>query len=551
MAKHICLPRALRLPEGKLDNMEAKQVLYDEEALKRIQLGIDMVANTVKITLGPLGRNVILDANPQYEDPTIINDGVRIARQIFPEGKFEQTGAKLIKKVAEKTNDVAGDGTTTATILMQAICKSALQQLGNGTNPVILRRGIEEATAIILADLSQQAVPTDDLKSLISVATISCGDPKLGKIVAEVVHKLGVDGVIALEDSEGEETISELSEGLELRGGWQLPIFITHPARQLAQLDGVPIFVTDHDLTNGLEAMKIMEIASKHGHKAAVVIANSISGEAMATAVVNRAQGKFNLLPIRVQAWGETGQDLLRDVAAVTGAKFFAKEEGFRLPTNTNENYNFDHFGFADRVIASKERTTIVGGGGDREARIEEVEAQIPNIKVAFKKEQVKERVARLKSGVGTISVGAVGDTEREERRLRVEDAINATKAALAAGIVSGGGSALYRAACHIKKQRKGSYIDAGWAAVVNACEAPIRQMAINSGLELSRSDLDVIVESDKTTFDFNTGEVVDGIEKGIIDPVKVVMTALKSASSEVALFITSGAAVVTLEDKA
>jgi chaperonin GroEL len=523
--------------------MQNREILFDTEALKRVQAGMDEVADAVKITLGPRGRNVILDANPGYQPPRIVNDGVTIAREVQPNGSFEQTGAKIIKLAAEHTNDSAGDGTTTATILTQAIVKHGLQQIANGADPVQLRRDIEATAEVLLKALKEQAVPTDDLRSLTSVATISCGNPELGKTVAEVVHKLGVDGVITLQDGEVEDTTYELSEGLELRGGIQLPIFITHPARQLAQLDKVPVFVTDHDLTNGIETMKLMEAAGSAGHKAAVVIANSISGEAMATAVVNRAQGKFNLVPIRVQAWGETGQDLLRDVAAVTGARFFAKEEGARLPSNIQEHYDINDFGHAARIIATKERTTIIGGAGDREARIEEVEAQLPNIKVAFKKEQVKERIARLKSGVGVITVGGPSEQVREERKLRVEDAINAAKAALDLGIVPGGGSALYRAAA--AAQSGPGTESPGEAAVLRAAMAPIRQMGINSGIEVSRYDLAKIAGDPRLTIDFTTGEIADGIKKGIIDPVKVVTSALKNSSYFAAQFLSSGAAIV------
>ena len=530
--------------------MDSKDILFGEDARSRVQAGMDLVADAVKVTLGPRGRNVIININPQFGPPTIVNDGVTVARAVMPTGEFEKTGATIIKGVAEKTNDVAGDGTTTATILMQAIVKAGMQQLGNGADAVALRRGIEEGTTRLLAEIDKQTVQTDDLTSLESVATISCGDPKIGKIVAEVVHKLGVDGVITLEDGEQEDTTYELTEGLELRGGIQLPIFITHPARQVTELENVPIFVTNHDLTNGIEMVKIMEIASGHGHKEAVVIANSVNGEAMVSAVINRAQGKFTLVPIRVQAWGETGEDLLRDVAAVTGAKFFSKDEGARLPTSEQESYNWDDFGHADKLIATKERTTIIGGGGDREARIEEVEAQIPNIKVAFRKEQVKERVARLKSGVGLIQVGAVTDTELEERKLRVEDAINATKAALDAGIVPGGGSALYRAAVAVRGELEAQQIDPGYAAVLNACEAPIRQMAANSGFELSSHELKRIAGDMALIIDFTTGETIDGIAAGIIDPAKVVIAALKNAAGTAGIFLTSEVAIVPLEAK-
>lgn len=520
-------------------------VTFGNDARQEIKQGIDLVADTVKVTLGPRGRNVVLDTNP-YGNPINTNDGVTIAREIEGVASNEKIGAKIVKEVANKTNDVAGDGTTTASLLLQAITTYALQQLSNQSDPVEIRKGIEEGAKAVVIELEKQKIETDDIDSLTAIATISCGDYELGKLIAEVIHKLGPDGIVTVEDSPEENTTSRVSEGLELRGGFPLPAFITKPATQEAVINDAPIFVTDHDITNGLEVIKIMEVCAQNGIKQAVLIANSISGEALASCAINKMQGKFTLIPIRVTAFGEQGQGVLRDVAAATGALFFTKEEGHRLPASMEDNYNWEDFGRADRIVATRERTTIIGGAGDREGRIAELESQIPNMKRAFEVEQVKERIAKLKSGVGVISVGAITETEREERKLRIEDAINSTKVALKAGVVAGGGAALYRASF---SDFGGQEIRPGFQAVLSACQEPLKQIAKNSGFELDRSDLEKIRKQEKLTIDFTSGEVVDSKTAGIIDPFLVVSTALKNAASAAALFITTEASVYQEND--
>jgi len=531
--------------------MSHKEVRTGEKARQNIKTGIDLVADVVKTTLGPRGRNIVLDTNP-YTNPLNTNDGVTIARELHSKDPFVEVGVKLVKAVAEKTNDVAGDGTTTASLLMQSITTHALQQLNNGSDPVLLRKGIQEAAEAIVEALKDEIVQTEDLESLINVATISCGDEKVGKIVAETVFKVGSEGVVTIEDSEDEKTSNRIAEGIELRGGIQLPVFINNKARQEADHKNVPIFVTDHDLTNGLEVIKIMEACANNGSKVAVVIANNITGEAMATCVINAAQGKFTLVPIRVMAVGEQGRAVLEDMAAATGGTFYSRDEGHKLPSHPEEGFSFDLFGHADRVIASKDRTTILGGAGDVQERVQTLEAQLPNLLKKYEQNNMKERIAKLKSGVGVIRVGAVGDDEREERKLRVEDAINASKAAISNGVIAGGGAALYRAALKVQKE---SHIDlstpdgSGLMAVIRACYEPIKQMAVNSGFELDKADLKS-VEDDKTkTIDFNTGEVVDAFKAGIIDPSLVATSAVKNAASEAGLFIITEGTVTNTED--
>ena len=529
----------------------SKVVTTGDQSRQKIKAGIDLVANVVKTTLGPRGRNIVLDTDP-YRNPLNTNDGVTIARELHSKDDFEEVGVKIVKAVANKTNDVAGDGTTTASILLQAMTTHGLQQINNGADPVMLRRGIEKAADAVIEALQDEIVETKDLEALVNVATISCGDPVIGKLVAEAVHKVGSEGVVTIEDAEAEDTSSRIAEGIELRGGIQLPAFITNPARQEADISDVPIFVTDHDITNGLEIVKLMEVCAANGHKTAALIANSVTGEAMASAVINKAQGKFTLIPIKVQALGEQGQAVLRDMAAATGGTFFARDEGNRLPNNPNDSYDFNLFGHAERVISSKDRTTILGGAGDAEERIKELEAQVENLVRAFEKNNMKERIAKLRSGVGVIRVGGVTETEREERKLRVEDAINASKAALSNGVIAGGGAALYRAASKVQKDK---LVDLstedgnGIMAVVKACFEPIKQMALNSSLELDKADLERVSADKKLTIDFYTGQVVNAFDAGIIDPSLVTVSAVKNAASEAALFVITEGAVAITED--
>lgn len=536
--------------------MSKNEVVQGADARSQIKIGIDLVADVVKTTLGPRGRNVVLDTDP-YRPPLNTNDGVTIAREIHaPADKpHQETGVKVAKAAANKTNDVAGDGTTTVTVLLQAMTTHALQQINNGADPVLLRRGIEKAAEAVVTALQDEIVETKDLEALINVATISCGDPEVGKLVAEAVHKVGSNGVVTIEDGEGEETTSRIAEGIELRGGIQLPVFITNPARQEADVTDVPIFVTDHDFTNGMEIVRLMETVTRMGSKQAVLIANSVTGEAMASCAINKAQGKFNLIPIKVQALGEQGQAVLRDMAVATGAKFFARDEGNRLPSNPqdpSDTYNPDDFGHAERVIASRDRTSIMGGAGEVDERIEELKAQRKNSKQAYEQNNLDERIARLQSGVGVVRVGGVTDTEREERKLRVEDAINASKAALSNGIIAGGGAALYRAAAKVQKN---SHVDLqtedgnGLMGVVKACFEPIKQMALNSGLELDKADLKKILDDKSLTIDFYTGEVVDAFKVGIIDPSLVTISGIKNAASEAAMFVITDTVITRSED--
>lgn len=525
--------------------MANHQTKNGDEARKAIQVGIDHAADIVKVTLGPRGRNVVLDTNPYAAHPLNTNDGVRILRELDSDDPWKKIGIKTAKEVAEKTNDVAGDGTTTASILLQAIVKAGMVQLANGVDAVQLRNDIEQAAKAVIAEVDKQVVETKDIEELINVAAISSGNRELGAIVAEVVHKVGADGVVTLEDGE-DTTTGRVSEGIELRGGIVASVFINRPAKQESQLDDVPVFVTDQDITTAYEIARMAEACAGAGFKKCVLVANNISGEALVNAAILWNQNKFHLLPIRVQAYGDHGRGLLRDVAIATDATFFTTDEGHKLPQLPQDPFSIDLFGHADKVIATKDRTTVIGGAGEDQIadRISELEAQAKNAIRAFEKEQIKERIAKLRSGVGIITVGGVIGSELDERKWRIEDAINASKAALEAGIVTGGGSALYRAAGRVKLETT-----PGTQAVLVACQEPLRQMARNSGFELDKRDLADVIAKDTSSFDFRTGELVEALEAGIIDPVKVVKQGLLNASSAAALFLITEAAVSAAED--
>lgn len=532
-------------------------IAHGNDARTEIKKGIDLVSNTVAVTLGPRGRNVAIKDATGYRPPLVTNDGVTIVRSITSKDDLAGVGVEIVKEVANKTNDVAGDGTTTASVLLQSIINNGLRAIVEDTNAQAIRASLLEVANKLADNLRKQAVTIEDNAELLgAVATISCGDPMLGKLIADTVSQVGADGIVTIEDSEEFATTAHINEGIELRGGWQMPHFITDQAKQLSQLDDVPVFVTNHDVTNGAEVVKIMESVAAQGKKEAVLIANNISGEAMVACVVNWAQGKFKLLPIKVVAWGEQGTGVLRDVAAATDATFYGKDEGYKMPTSLqDEPFNFDLFGQAGRIIATKDRTTIIGTDEEGTAeRIKELNAQAQNAKRAFEAEQIKERIAKLRAGVGVIRVGGTTDAEREERKLRVEDAINAAKAALVDGIVTGGGSALYRAAAAVKSEydkSKTTVSDEHYQALLimlRACTRPIKQIAQNAGVVLTADQLTEI-KKDKVAFDFNDEKIVDALQAGVIDPTKVVVSALLNATSAAALYLTTEAIVSNADD--
>lgn len=522
---------------------EVRDILQGQEARAAIKEGIDLFANVIGKTLGPRGRNVVLDTNP-YAPPLVTNDGVTIARELQGTTPASQIGAKLAREVASKTNDVAGDGTSTATVLFRAIVAEAMKALSTDADAVAVRAGIEAAAEAVVEAVEGAKTNVDDLHSLTAIATISSGSTQLGELVGKVVHELGADALVTIEDSPEADTRSEVSEGLELRGGIQSPRFIADPAKQQTVMERVPVFVTNHAITTGLEAVKLMEAASGRGFKHAVLIASSIDGEALATCFENWVQGKFQLLPLRVAGFGPIGEEALRDVAAVTGGRFFDRQFD-KLPTGRDDFFAPEFFGEAGRVVATRDKVTVLDGAGDKDARIAEVEAQLETLR-DYEADSAKERIAKMRSGVGRIYVGGVTDTERGERKLRLEDAVNATKAALSSGVVPGGGTALYRAAHEINADNlMSSDFLAGFNAVKLACNAPLKQMAANGSFSLDRHLLQELDEEPESAVDWKTGELVNAMKSGVIDPTRVVTAALSNAASAAAMFVVTEAAVV------
>jgi chaperonin GroEL len=464
-----------------------RDIKHGDDARQRIKAGIDKTVDTVKVTLGVKGRNVILDTNP-YSNPINTNDGVTIVREIVLEDRFENIGAKIVKEAAGRTNDVAGDGTTTASVLVQAIVNEGHKAIGAGADPVAVRRGIEKAAREVVKLIKKEATKTEDLETLVSTAIISCGDDELGELVARIVFEAGVDGVVTLEDNPEPETISEQAEGLNLRGGLLVQNYINVPELQQAALNNVPIFVTNQSVTLADEMAAIMNATFKKGSKQVVVIAQGIEADALITSLKNWVDNKFWALPIRVMAYGDMGEGVLRDVAALTGARFFDAMANDRITDVTAED-----LGKAGKVVVTKHETTIVAGTeAQKKDRIKELTAQIKATDREFERESLRERIAKLRNALFTIKVGGITDTERGERKLRVEDAINACKAALTDGVVAGGGSALYRATHnHTVKAEDDETL--GYTAVLKACKVPIELMAENSGLRLDRSDLEEI----------------------------------------------------------
>jgi chaperonin GroEL len=519
-----------------------RAIKQSDDARQATKRGIDRAADIVKATLGVNGRNVILDTNP-YTQPTNTNDGVTILRELEFEDPFENVGLKAIKEAAARTNDVAGDGTTTASVLMQAIVNEGHKAIIAGADPIAIRRGIERGAKDIVNLIKENVTKAKDLQSLISTAIISCGgDTEIGKMVAEIIFESGVEGVVTLEDSPEVETTTEQIAGLKLRGSFNIPNYINVPELQQSVLTDTPVFVTNASVVSGPEMAKIMEVAFSTGKKQVVIIANSIEGDALMTSLKNWVNKKFFALPIRVLAYGDMGEGMLRDVAAITGAKFY--------DSMTTDNINDllpEHLGTIQKIVAEKHETTIIANdNAKKEARIKELQAQVKATNRQFEQESLKERIAKLNNALFTIKVGGQTDTERQERKLRIEDAINATKAALIDGVVSGGGSTLYRSSVKITTDLTGDEL-IGFKAVLKACQEPIEQMARNGSIRLDRSDLKAI-EKNNMAIDFRTGEVVKAFEYGIIDPVKVVISGLENAASGAALFLTTEAVVVRQE---
>jgi chaperonin GroEL len=525
--------------------MSAKDVKFSTDARDRMLRGVDILANAVKVTLGPKGRNVVLDKS--YGAPRITKDGVTVAKEIELEDKFENMGAQMVREVASKTNDRAGDGTTTATVLAQAIIREGAKSVAAGMNPMDLKRGVDIAVAAVVKDIEKRAKPVASSAEVAQVGTISSnGDATIGKMIAQAMQKVGNEGVITVEEAKAMETEVEIVEGMQFDRGYLSPYFVTNADKMIAELEDAYILLHEKKLS-GLQAMLPLLEAVVQSGRPLVIIAEDVEGEALATLVVNRLRGGLKVAAVKAPGFGDRRKAMLEDIAILTGGQLISDDLGMKLETVT-----LAMLGRAKKVIMEKEKTTIVKGAGkktDIEARVAQIKAQIEETTSDYDKEKLQERLAKLAGGVAIIRVGGATEIEVKEKKDRVEDALNATRAAVEEGIVTGGGTALLRAKKAIGKlHHENSDIQAGINIVLKALEAPIRQIAENSGVEGSIV-VGKIMDNKSETFGFDAQneEYVDMVEKGIIDPVKVVRTALQDAASVAGLLITTEAMVAEL----
>ena len=516
----------------------AKQIIYGEEARKALLNGVDQLANTVKITLGPKGRNVVLDK--KFGAPLITNDGVTIAKEIELDDPFENMGAQLVKEVSVKTNDVAGDGTTTATLLAQALIRDGMKNVTAGANPMILKKGIAKAVEVSVETLKKNSKQVEGSKDIARVATISAGDEFIGNLIAEAMDKVGNDGVITVEESKTAETYSEVVEGMMFDRGYITPYMCTDTDKMEAVIDDAYILITDKKISNIQEILPLLEEIVKSGKKL-VIIAEDIEGEALTTLILNKLRGTFTCVGVKAPGFGDRRKEMLRDIAVLTGGQVISSEVGLELKDTT-----MDQLGHARQVKVDKENTIIVDGSGDQseiKARVSQIRAQIEVSTSDFDREKLQERLAKLAGGVAVIKVGAATEIEMKEKKLRIEDALAATKAAVEEGIVAGGGTALLNTADAVK-----ALVDTldgdektGAKIVLKALEEPVRQIAANAGLEGSVI-VDKIMSADKVGYGFNalTETYADMMENGIVDPTKVTRSALQNAASVASMVLTT-----------
>ncbi|HZR86077.1 MAG TPA: chaperonin GroEL [Bradyrhizobium sp.] len=525
--------------------MAAKEVKFSTDARDRMLRGVDVLANAVKVTLGPKGRNVVLDK--AYGAPRITKDGVTVAKEIELEDKFENMGAQMVREVAQKTNDLAGDGTTTATVLAQAIVKEGAKSVAAGMNPMDLKRGIETAVSAVVRDIEKRAKKVQSSAEIAQIGTISSnGDSSIGKMIASAMQKVGNEGVITVEEAKSLETELEVVEGMQFDRGYLSPYFITNAEKMIAELDDAFILLHEKKLS-GLQAMlPVLEAVVQSG-KPLVIVAEDVEGEALATLVVNKLRGGLKVAAVKAPGFGDRRKAMLEDIAILTGGQLISEDLGIKL-----ENVTVQMLGRAKKVIIEKEKTTIVGGAGKKkeiEARVGQIKAQIEETTSDYDKEKLQERLAKLAGGVAVIRVGGATEVEVKEKKDRVEDALNATRAAVEEGIVPGGGVALLRAKKAVGKlTNENADVQAGINIVLKALEAPVRQIAENSGVEGSIVVGKILDEKSETFgFDAQSEKYVDMVEAGIIDPAKVVRTALQDAGSVASLLVTTEAMVAEL----
>ena len=516
----------------------SKLIIYNEEARRALERGVDQVANTVKVTLGPKGRNVVL--GKKYGSPLITNDGVTIAKEIELEDPFENMGAQLVKEAATKTNDVAGDGTTTATLLTQAIIREGMKNVAAGANPMVMRRGIQKAVDTAISAIQENSQPVNGSSDIARVATISSGDEIIGNLIAEAMEKVGNDGVITVEESKTAETYSEVVEGMQFDRGYISPYMVTDTEKMECVYDDVLILITDKKISSIQDLLPLLEQIVKTGRKL-VIIAEDIEGEALATILVNRLRGTFNCVAVKAPGFGDRRKEMLKDIAVLTGGQVITEELGLDLKETT-----IDMLGTARQVQINKENTIIVGGGGDQneiKARVAQIRSAIEITTSDFDREKLQERLAKLAGGVAVIKVGAATETEMKEKKLRIEDALNATRAAVEEGIVAGGGTAYVNAIPAVQKLCNTVDGDekTGVRSVMKALEEPVKQIAANAGVDGSVV-LEKIRNSRRVNYGYDALSEVytDMLKAGIVDPTKVNRSALEKAASVASMVLTT-----------
>lgn len=513
----------------------AKQILFNEDARRALGKGVDALANAVKVTLGPKGRNVVLDK--KFGAPTITNDGVTIARDIELEDPFENMGAQLVKEVATKTNDVAGDGTTTATILAQAMIQEGMRNVAAGANPMILKRGIEKAVAKLVEEIKKRSIAVSDKASIAQVASISAGDEEVGGLIADAMEKVGKDGVITVEESKTMGTQLSVVEGMQFDRGYISPYMVTDPDKMEAVMSEPYILITDRKIASIQEMLPVLEKVVQAG-KELLIIAEDVEGEALATLVVNKLRGTFKAVAVKAPGFGDRRKAMLQDIATLTGATVITEDVGRKLDSVTMED-----LGTARQVRVTKGETTIVEGHGDSQAikdRVAQIKAQIAETTSDFDKEKLQERLAKMSGGVAVIEVGAATEVELKDKKYRLEDALNATRAAVEEGIVAGGGTTLIDILPALDEFDEDGDVQTGINLVKRAIEAPLRQIAENAGLEGSVIVAKVKASEDGVGFNALKEEYVDMVKAGIVDPAKVTRTALQNAASIAALVLTT-----------
>src|SRR6266567_4022532 len=529
----------------------AKQIIMTEDARRSLKKGIDTLADAVKVTLGPKGRNVSLDK--KFGAPTVTHDGVTVAKEISLEDPSENMGAQLLKEAATRTNDVAGDGTTTATVLAQAIVIEGMKNLAAGANPMLVRRGIEKGAEAIVNYIRSESIPVDSQKEIAQIATISAADEQIGQLIAEVMDKVGKDGVITVEESRGTDFETDYVEGMQFDRGYISPYFVTNPERMEATLDNPYILITDRKISAVPDILPILEQMTQQGRRDIVIIAEDVDGEALATLVVNKLRGILNVLAVKAPGFGDRRKEMLQDIAVLTGGQVISEETGRRLDSAT-----LNDLGNARRVVATKDHTTIVEGKGSQaaiQARVRQIKAQIAETTSDYGREKLQERLAKLSGGVAIIKVGAGTEVELKYRQTRVEDALSATRAGVEEGMVPGGGVALVNAVEALDNLNLTGDAATGATILRRALEEPLRQLAVNGGRDGS-----VVVEgvrraqkergNNRIGYNVLTDQYIDMVEAGIIDPAKVTRSALQNATSIAAMILTTEALITDLPEK-